>query len=269
MIKNPFVSVVMPALNEEKNILLSINNALKAFDNLKIDGEVIVINDGSSDKTSEQVEWLISKEGKRIRMVGHDTPQGIGASFWDGVSNANGEVICMLPGDNENDPHEILRYLKLLDDVDMVIPFVYNKRNRTLFRNILSHIWLVIIDITFGVYFNYTNGTILYRRSILESLDYRSHSFFFQADILVRLAKRGYLFAEVPYRLGLRKTGRSKAITFRNVLQVAKDYFRLVRDIYFKKQTRLKRYKFSENSISAQRYRELEGFNGQADTGCT
>ena len=188
-----FVSIVMPALNEEKNILAAINNTLKSFDDYGINGEIIVINDGSTDNTRYLVEDLIKKDS-RIRLINHDRPQGIGASFWDGVDNSNGDMVTMLPGDNENDPWEILRYRRLLEHVDIVIPFVFNKEVRSVFRNALSFIYRFIINTTFLVNFNYTNGTVLYRKSILKELYYRSTGFFFQADILIRTAKRGVSF---------------------------------------------------------------------------
>lgn len=260
--KRPFLSIIMPALNEEKNILSAIDNTLKGFNDFTIDGELIIINDGSSDRTPDLVKERISNECPKVRLIDHAAPQGIGACFWDGVLNAEGEVVCTLPGDNENEPGEIFRYLKLLEDVDIAIPFVYNKRSRTLFRNILSFACLNVLHISFGVYFNYTNGTVLYRKSILDDIDYRSKSFFFQADILIRLVKRGYLFAEIPYRLGLRKSGKSKATRFSSILPVAKDYLRLMTDIYITKKERVKKHKFSKDSISERRYKELEGLNG-------
>jgi len=228
------VSVIMPALNEEKNILRAINNSLKAFQECGITGEIIVINDGSKDRTRERVEGFLRSD-KRVRILNHDKPLGIGASFWDGVDNAKGGAIVLLPGDNENDPWEIFRYFRLLEHVDIVIPFVFNREARSIFRNILSFLYRFIINSTFLVNFNYTNGTALYRRSILKELDFRSTGFFFQTDILVRTVKKGYLFAEVPYRLGLRKEGVSKAVTFPSLFKVIKGYLRLVRDFYFTK----------------------------------
>jgi glycosyltransferase involved in cell wall biosynthesis len=93
----------MPALNEEKNILDAVNNTLKSFDDYGIKGEIIVINDGSTDKTRVLAEDVLKKDS-RVRLIKHNTPQGIGASFWDGVDNAHGDMITMLQGDNENDP---------------------------------------------------------------------------------------------------------------------------------------------------------------------
>ena len=213
------ISVLMPALNEAKNIEAAIANTLASFDHIGVNGELVVINDGSTDATPALVEKAAAAD-KRVRLLSHRTPQGIGASFWDGVDNASGDVVVLLPGDNENDPWEIFRYYRLLEHVDVVIPFLYNKEVRSLFRNALSFAYRFIINTTFLVYFNYTNGTVLYRKSILKELPCRSTGFFFQTDILIRLVKEGYLFAEVPYRLGLRKSGVSKAVTFPSLLEV-------------------------------------------------
>jgi len=229
------LSIIMPGLNEEKNIILAIDNVLSALKEYNIRGEIIVVNDGSRDSTSALVKSKMEENPGKVRLINHDRPKGIGVSFWDGVDNANGDFVVMIPGDAENDPREILRYYGLLEQVDMVIPFVINKKARPLFRRAISFIYRFIINTTFFVNFNYTNGTILYRRSVLKELDYRSKGFFFQTDILIRLVKRGYLFAEVPCRLGLRKEGASKAIAFSSVVQVIKEYLHLVRDYYFKK----------------------------------
>ncbi len=231
------LTVVMPALNEEKNILSAVNSTLEAFKSFDIDGEIIVINDGSTDRTEKIVKEIISNEG-RIRMITHQSPQGIGASFWDGADKAYGDAVVMLPGDGENDPRETFRYYKLLEDVDIVIPFLYNEGSRPLSRKALSFIYRFIINATFMVNFNYTNGTVLYRRSILQDLPYRNRGFFFQTDILIRTVKRGYLFAEVPYKIGSRKHGASKAVSFPSFLKVVRGYARLVRDYYFTKNSK-------------------------------
>jgi len=245
-----FISVIMPALNEERNILASITNTLLALDAYSISGEVIVVNDGSTDSTENLVNDIIKKD-IRVRVIRHDKPCGIGASFWDGVDNARGQIIVMLPGDNECNPQEIFRYHRLLEHVDIVIPFTFNSKEvRTVFRNTVSFIYRFIINATFRVNFNYTNGTVMYRRSILKELDYRSSSFFFQTDILIRTVKKGYLFAEVPYRLGVRKEGVSKAISFSSLRKVAKGYIRLVKDYYGKRDIK-RGTSFAEDSLTA------------------
>jgi glycosyltransferase involved in cell wall biosynthesis len=235
------LSVIMPALNEEKSILEAIGDTLKAMDDFSIEGQIIIVNDGSTDKTGELVAEAMNGDN-RITTIHHDTPKGIGASFWDGVDAATGAAVIMLPGDNENDPCEIFRYFDLLQHVDIVIPFLYNREVRPLFRNILSFIYRFIINTTFLVNINYTNGTVLYRKDVLLELNSRSTSFFFQTDILVRLVKEGYLFAEVPYKVRKRDGGKSKAITFPSLMQVIKGYFQLVKDVYRSGNSKLKKY---------------------------
>jgi len=244
------LTVIMPALNEEKNIknaLYATIHSLKAFN---IDGEILVINDGSTDNTKGIVEEVM-KEHSIIRLVNNEKRSGLGGAFWKGVDEAHGENVVVIPGDNENDSTEIFRYFDLLDHVDIVIPFVYNKEVRSLFRNILSSVYRLIINLTFRVNFNYTNGTVLYKRSILTRLQFRNHNFFFQTDILIRLVKSGYLFAEVPYRLDVREGGESSAVSFPSFLDVVKGYINLVKDHHIFK--RSKKDEYHEQTSTAQR----------------
>jgi len=229
------LSIIMPSLNEEDNVHTAITNTLKAFSDLNINGEIIVINDGSTDRTPEIVSE-VAAINNRVRLITHKSPQGIGASFWDGVDHAKGKAVCMIPGDNENDPWETMRYVMLLEHVDVVIPFVFNRQVRSFFRNALSYVYRSIINTTFLVNFNYTNGTVICRKSVLSELTHRSNGFFFQTDILIRTVKKGYLFAEVPYRLLARDSGISKAVSFPSLFQVIKGYIRLVKEIYMDKE---------------------------------
>lgn len=250
------ISVIMPALNEENNIVSAIGDVIFAFEQFGINGEIIVINDGSNDSTFLLIKRLMQENPCLIKMINHATPKGIGASFWDGVDSSRSNFVCMLPADNENYPQETFRYLKLLEDVDIVIPFTLNKDVRSLLRNIISYVYRFIVNTTFLTSLNCSNGIVIYRRELLKELSHRCDSFFFQTDILIRLLKRGYLFAEVPYRLRKRKTGKSKAISLHSLVKVAKDYIRLALDIYFRKNEIRK--VFHSGSVSIKRYSEIE-----------
>jgi len=246
------LSVIMPALNEEDNIISAIERALSAFDHFKINGEVIVVNDGSIDNTGTLVESKAARE-KRVGMIVHETPQGIGASFWDGVGEARGEIVTVFPGDDENDPVEALRYFNLLHDVDIVVPFICNKGVRSKKREKLSSLYTSVVNLTFGTKLNYTNGTVLYRKSILSGLGLKSRGFFYQTELLIKAIKRGYLFAEVPNYLRKRESGFSKAMTFRSFLEVARGFLRLIREIYFPKANTFSRRDILRESVTFKR----------------
>ena len=248
------ISVIMPALNEQDNISNAIENVVKAFHKLNVSGEIIVVNDGSTDRTASIVEGLMGKY-PFIQLVYHEKPQGIGASYWDGIWKSEGEIVTMIPGDGENDTYEVLRYFPLMDHVDIVIPFIYNRNVRSLSRRLISKLYKGIINLSFGMLLNYMNGNVIYRKCILQDITLKSRGFFYQTELLIRTLKNGYLYAEVPCALQQRSSGRSKALTFKSLLRVIRGYLYMVVSVYLFDN---KNKHIASDSITALRYRKLE-----------
>ena len=97
-----------------------------------------------------------------------------------------------------------------------------------------------------------------YSSSFIDSQKiFISQTFFFQTDILIRSIRRGYLFAEVPYCLGLRGSGSSKALSYPSFLGVIRGYLVLVRDFYFYKNCKFNA-SFGSNTSTAQRYQSSQ-----------
>ncbi|MFH0702976.1 MAG: glycosyltransferase family 2 protein [bacterium] len=232
--KNLTLSVIMPALNEEKNIELAVNSTICALKKYNINGEIIVINDGSTDNTKIIVENLCQNNNP-VKLINHENPKGIGYSFWDGVKNSTKDIVVMFPGDNENDPEDALTFFHLMQDVDIIIPFIHNIEVRERKRRIISSIYRFIINISFGISLNYTNGTVFYRRLILNDIELKNFGFFYQAELLIKLIRKGYLFAEVPNYLSIRNTGKSKAVTLKSLMKVMKGYLNLAYEIHIKR----------------------------------
>jgi glycosyltransferase involved in cell wall biosynthesis len=227
------ISVIMPSLNEEKNVGHAVQNVIGAFERFGINGEIIVVNDGSTDNTGRIAADL---EGKHpfVKALHHGEPQGIGASFWDGVLNSGGEVVTMIPGDGENDASETLRYLPVLDHVDIVIPYVFNNEVRSVGRRVLSALYRGIINASFGLSLIYMNGTVMYRKCVLQGVIFRSKGFFYQTELLIKGIRKGYLYAEVPYAIGKRAAGTSKATTLASLQKVVRNYLAVLADVYLK-----------------------------------
>lgn len=249
------ISVVMPALNEEADVERAVNETLAAFQKLKINGEIVLINDGSKDMTPKIADRL-KAQYPNLQVIHHDKPHGIGGSFWEGAHAAKGDVVTMLPGDGENDPIEILRYFPLMKEVDIIVPFVYNVEVRGANRRWVSRTYKAIINLTFGLLLNYMNGTVVYRKSVLESLTLNSRGFFYQTELLIKAIRKGYLYAEVPYALGTRTSGRSTALTMRSFRKLSLDYLKTVYSVYFAHRHETLRY--PENSVTGQRRERLE-----------
>lgn len=247
----PFtLSIVMPALNEEKNIQKAVLDSLSAMKTHGIEGEIIVVNDGSRDRTAELVE-VLQKTHPEIRLLQHSRPMGIGYSFMDGVRNASKEIVVLIPGDAEVMAESCLKYIYLMRHVDIVVPFFFNTEIRDRRRRLISAIYRFIINVSFGVNLNYTNGTVLYRRDILSSTRLFSTGFLYQAEILVKLIRQGYLFAEVPSVLTLRLSGKSKATSLKSLIDVMKSYLKLLYHIHvLRVDSRKNIEKLSKASIS-------------------
>jgi glycosyltransferase involved in cell wall biosynthesis len=226
------VSVIMPALNEEQSLPHAVANVLQGFERLFLDGEVIIVNDGSSDRTGEIAAELVERSGV-VTVLHHSTPQGIGAAFRDGLQVACGELVVYIPGDGEIDATEILRYIPLMTDVDMVIPYVQNPHVRRWSRRFLSSCYTRIICLTFAVSLKYLNGTVLYRREILDGVTIRNSGFFYQAELLIKAIRKNNPYVEVPYLQQKRIDGRSKSVTIRSLLPVIRGYFNLIDELYF------------------------------------
>jgi len=251
--ENIKISVIMPALNEEAAVADSIKSCLSAFMACGLSGEVVVVNDGSTDRTGEIISGISKEFPDRVKMVVHEKPMGVGRSFMDGSKAARGEGVVMVPGDNENDPRQILCYANMLDACDIIVPFVVNKEVRPAGRNVLSSLFAFIVNFTFGTTFKYTNGTVIYRTSVLREIETKTSGFFFQAETLVKAAKLGYLIAEVPYFLSKRVGGSSKAISFNSLKKVISGYVSLIRDIYFSDTYRYKPERIAKDSQRAKR----------------
>jgi len=231
MKKLPTLSVVMPCLNEEENIEAAVQSTLAAFDCYGIEGELIVVNDGSTDRTREIVYQLMARD-KRVVLLEHDKPRGIGSSFWEGVKQSRDEYVTMFPGDNENNPEETLAYFGLTEDVDIIIPFVHNIEIRSRGRRIISSCYRFIINISFGTSLNYMNGTVIYNTAVLKEIRHHSTGFFYQTETLIRLIRAGYLYAEVPHFLQYRGFGQTKALSPRSLWNVTRGYFHLMWDVH-------------------------------------
>jgi len=251
------LSVVVPALNEEDTISSVIYNLNESFVNYNIDGEIIVINDGSTDSTENIIKDL-QKKLNNITLINHISPKGIGKTIWEGYTKSRSDLVTWIPADGENDAFELLRYIDLMNEVDIVVPFIYNKGIRSYFRRIVSIIFKAIINISFMMLLNYSNGLVIYRRSILLDLKLNSLGFFWSTEILLKLIKQGYLYAEVPMGLKKRESGKSKALSLKALLSVILGYLHTLITFYF---TNSILKNLNEESVSYKRTKLIERNN--------
>lgn len=228
------LSIILPCLNEAKNIEKVVKDISFEISNRKITAEIIIVDDGSTDQTFA-VSTQLKKKYRNIRVIKHLKNKGFGAAFWTGVKNAQGTCLIMIPGDGESDIAEALKAFSMINEVDLIIPYVYNKINRTFLRRFISKLYTAIINLIFNTNLNYTNGTVIYKTTIIRDINLNSKGFFFQTELLMRLIKSGYLYCEIPVFLKKRSSGASKAISIKSLFSVSIDLINTFVGIYITK----------------------------------
>jgi glycosyltransferase involved in cell wall biosynthesis len=119
MSERPYLSLVIPAYNEQENIPALLERASAAMRQIGRPFEIIIIDDGSTDETPR----LLREAAGRypwLRVLRMRRNSGQSAAFEAGFAAARGEVIATIDADLQNDPEEIPRLLPLLEGVDMV-----------------------------------------------------------------------------------------------------------------------------------------------------
>ena len=192
------LSIFFPAYNEEDNIALVVKEALKIAPQVSEDFEVIVVDDGSSDRTA-QVVREISKEFPQVRLVSHGKNRGYGAALKTGMESATKDYIFYCDSDNQFDLSELPRLVELIDESDLVIGYRLNRQDPWM-RVVMARVYNLLVRLLFGLRVRDVDcGFKLFRRGILDqlSLTLRSKGYLLETALLVKAQKAGFKIKEV------------------------------------------------------------------------
>ena len=189
------ISAVLPAYNEEQVIAASVAAMVKTLESYNADYEVIVVNDGSRDRTAEILTHL-SIENPRVRMVSHERNQGYGAAVWTGFISATKDLVFLTDGDKQFDVDELSLLLPMMDGADMVIGYRVKRADPPM-RLLNAWGWKLLVNGLFG----YTARDIdcafkLFRRRILDRVEVRSRGATLSAEFLIKARRLGYVIRE-------------------------------------------------------------------------
>ena len=234
------IFIIIPAFNEEKNIaeLLSNINNLNLEEKIK----VILVNDGSKDKTEEIAKFFINK--MNLEIISHSFNQGVGDTFRDGLMHTekqvgNDDIIAIIEGDNTSDLNLLpLMIKKIKDRTDLVIASRYIKsggyKNFPFKRFIGSWLVNLVLKSRFRIkgVTDYTIFYRVYRAKIIKQAfnkygrDFiKTKSFASNLEILLKVKEFCLKVGESPfvYNYGL-KQGNSKI----NILKTLWEYKDLI-----------------------------------------
>src|SRR5262245_34015739 len=212
------VSVVVLALNEQKVVEQVVREIHSTVEGLIGTYEIILVNDGSTDRTGEIMEML-SRELTNTRVLHNNPNRGLGASYKRAVEESKHDYVMMLCGDDLLVASSVAAMVSKIGTVDIVIPSVTSLRKiKTFPRYLLSRSYTRLLNLLAGQRLNSYNCLPVHRRSLRKPSVMTSSGFGIQGEILVKLLKSGHSFAEVGVPGG-ETTNKSSIFRPRNVMR--------------------------------------------------
>lgn len=224
MIKN--LSVFFPCYNEAENLPNTVEKAIKVLETLKLNWEILIINDGSTDNTKEVAEELAGKNS-RIRVINHPKNLGYGEALKSGFYNAKNDVIVYNDADGQFDFSQVSDFLEKIEDYDLLIGFRIKRKDHIL-RTIFKKGWQASLLLFFGLTLKDVDcGFKMIRKSVLNKIPklQSSRGAMINAELAIKAKKFGFRVGQVGVNHYPRKFGKP---TGANINVIAKSYLDLI-----------------------------------------
>jgi glycosyltransferase involved in cell wall biosynthesis len=223
------ISIFIPAFNEEACIRKTLDALSEVFENSNWEMELIVIDDGSTDRTAAIVENAIRKY-PFLRLVRHEQNRGYSEVIKTGLQEAAAEFVVWIDADLQNDPQDIpvlLDYLQR-DSIGIVIGWRKNRKD-SLFRRVVSKVYnRVLMRLFLGLNYNDVNGKPkALRREFTSQVEIASKGWLIDAELVKKAEKMGFTILEIPVKHKGRQLGESK-LSIRSIFRTQKyilEYF--------------------------------------------
>jgi len=230
------LSVIIPAHNEAGNLKPLLPKIHTVLNKQKIKHEIIVVNDNSTDNSSEILAKLKTANTKYIDR--NDGEPGVGRNYRAALKIARGDTILFMDADFSHNPEEIPLLLKPIGQgIDFVQGSRYMKTHdgtigMKIGRKFLSKAFNVLIKIMLGISMSdYTSGFRVIRKIFLDKIKLESDHFDVYVEIPIKLCLAGAKVCEVPFTYNPRLYGRSNL----NYFKMGPKYLRVIFKQWFRR----------------------------------
>lgn len=212
------LSVVLPAYNEEENIGIVLDDVFAYLNKNRILGEVIVINDGSRDRTLELLNNYSEKINNLV-IVSHPKNLGYGAALRSGFAKATGDLIFFMDSDRQFDINELGLFLYKIKDYDFLVGYRKNRQDQR-HRILMAGIFRYITRVLFGIWVRDVDCAFkLFKKDVVKGVPLISDGALINLEIFARAERKGYKFIELPITHFPRQGGASKGATIRVIFK--------------------------------------------------
>jgi glycosyltransferase involved in cell wall biosynthesis len=214
------LSVVLPAHNEEAAIAGTIQSVVSVLDEWGLDFEVIVVNDGSKDRTQAIVEEIATND-RRVRLLNHPVNQGYGAALVSGFEAVSGDktLVFFMDSDGQFDIRDLERFFALIEEYDAVLGYRIHRQD-TWVRKLNAWGWKMLVRLVFGLHVRDVDCAFkLYPARFFREHRLETRGAMINTEILYKFTRAGYTYTErgvhhLP-RHGGRATGAKPSVIVR------------------------------------------------------
>jgi glycosyltransferase involved in cell wall biosynthesis len=221
------LSIFFPAYNDSGTIASLVITALQTARTLTPDHEVIVVNDGSRDRTADILEEL-ARVFPQVRVVHHEKNRGYGGALRTGFATATRELVFYTDGDAQYDPAEMTALWRRFDDtVDLVNGYKIS-RSDPLHRIVIGRLYHHTVKLLFGLAVRDVDCDFrMMRRSIFEKVRLEKNSGVICLEMMKKITDAGFRIAEVPVHHYHRAYGKSQFFNFGRLYRTGIDVMKL------------------------------------------
>ena len=221
------LSVFFPAYNDSGTIASLVITALHSARKLTSDFEVIVVNDGSADKTAEILDEL-ARTYPEVRVVHHERNRGYGGALRTGFATATRDLVFYTDGDAQYDPAEMELLWRRLDDAVDVVNGYKISRSDPMHRIVIGRLYHHTVKILFGLGVRDVDCDFrLIRRTVFDKVRLEKDSGVICLEMMKKITDAGFRIAEVPVHHYHRAYGKSQFFNFRRLFRTGVDVMKL------------------------------------------
>ena len=219
---NPIdLTIFVSCYNEEIYIEETLTTITKAMSIVQKTYEIIVVDDGSKDKSVSLVQKFIADHPDvNLILRVNKKNKGLAQNFVDCAFIGRGKYYRLICGDNAEPIETIVSVLKLMGEADMIIPYYVSAEGKSLYRRSVSKLYTTLINIISGNRMHYYNGLQVHLRHNVMRWHPNTRGFGFQAGLVCLLLEIGFTYKEVPCITIEQRGGGGNAITLKNLRSV-------------------------------------------------
>ena len=218
------LSVILPAYNEEALIADTISHVMSVLSSWMRDFEVIVVNDGSKDRTEEIVAALEAYD-QRIRLINHPVNKGYGAALVTGFESVTKDLAFFMDSDGQFDIRDLARFFPLIEEYGAVLGYRIARQD-TWMRKLNAWGWKKLVGFVFRVHARDIDCAFkLFRAEFFRSNRLETRGAMINAEIVYKLARAGYTYTEVGVQHLPRLAGKATGAKLAVILRALREFF--------------------------------------------